>query len=439
MDKKTLYLECYSGISGDMTVAALLDLGAREEFLRSCLEALPVKEYKIAIGRTKKCGVGACDFHVILENENPHAHHHMHHAHNHVHHDHEHVHENEHHHEHTHAHEHRTFGMIRNMLRESAMPEKVKELSEKIFLVVAEAEAKVHESTVEEVHFHEVGAVDSIVDIVGAAACIVDLGIEEVIISPLHEGTGTVWCQHGRVPVPAPAVLEIVSSHKMPLVITQTQGEMVTPTGAAIAAALRTEEHLPESFVVEKIGIGAGKKEFKHANILRAMLITACENNKKKDAIEAEDKENKDTVWVLETNVDDCSGEQLGYVIENLMAAGARDASCFPIYMKKHRPAYMLQVICKKEDIDKLETIIFRETTSIGLRKYEEQRRILSRSLEQIDTTFGTAQVKVCQHKDMIFPYPEYASIEAICKQTGKNYQEVYDLIIDNWKESHGK
>lgn len=435
MKSKTLYLECYSGISGDMTVAALLDLGASEDFLRECLQTLPVDGYEIVIGRTKKCGVGACDFHVILQEEEPHEDHHHYGHHHHEPHEHEHHHG----HEHEHHHEHRTFGMIRQMIRESSLPEKVKALSEKIFLVVAQAEAKVHESTVEEVHFHEVGAVDSIVDIVGAAACITDLGIEDVVLSPLYEGCGTVWCQHGRVPVPAPAVLEISSQYQLPLVITSNQGEMVTPTGAAIAAALRTMEKLPESFMVEKIGIGAGKKDFAHANILRAMLITSEQGKKKRDVILADHTLQEDRVWVLETNVDDCSGEQLGYVIENLMAAGARDASCIPMYMKKHRPAYMLQVICKKEDIEKLETIIFRETTSIGLRKYEECRHILPRQLEQVETPWGTAQVKVCQHKEWLFPYPEYASIHEIGEKTGKSYQEIYDMVIDSWKEKHGK
>lgn len=418
MKSNTLYLECYSGISGDMTVAALLDLGASVDFMKQCLFSLPVDGYELKVGRTTKCGISACDFDVILKE-----------------HQHEHMHEGEHHHHH---HEHRTFGMIRNMIRESSMPDTVKDLSERIFLIVAEAEAKVHESTVDEVHFHEVGAVDSIVDIVAAAACIVNLGIEEVIVSPLYEGCGTVWCQHGRVPVPAPAVLEISSSREMPLVITKTQGEMVTPTGIAIAAALRTKDDLPMGFQVDRIGIGAGKKDFSHANVLRAMLITDISCKKKQDAVKADDLKHTDTVWVLETNVDDCSGEQLGYVIENLMSAGARDASCFPLYMKKQRPAYMLQVICKQEDIERMESIIFRETTSIGLRKYEEQRTVLPRYSEQIETPYGMAQVKVCQHKEWLFPYPEYASIHKICLETGRNYQEIYDCIVDEWKGLHG-
>ena len=300
---KTLYLECYSGISGDMTVGALLDLGAREEALREALEALPLKGYEIRIGRTKKCGIDACDFDVILEEEDEHlqgepvySHEHSHGEHSyadHFHEEHDHTHAQEFHehaheggthfhnhshthgpeahachHDHTHTHSpeahvhhhdhvHRHYADIMHMLDEAPLKPEVRTLAKKIFRIVGEAESRVHATPLEEVHFHETGAVDSIVDIVGAAACAVDLGITETYLSTIYEGQGHVWCQHGRIPVPAPAVAGIAAAEELDFAITNASGEMVTPTGAEIAAALRTKKGRPQSFVIRRIGMGA--------------------------------------------------------------------------------------------------------------------------------------------------------------------------------------
>lgn len=281
---KTLYLECYSGISGDMTVGALLDLGAREEALREALEALPLNGYEITIGRTKNAGIDACDFDVILEEEahehhggEAHAHEHeAEHCHDHSH-DHPHTHGPEAH-DHHHDHVHRHYADIMHMLDEAPLKPEVRALAKKIFRIVGEAESRVHACPLEEVHFHETGAVDSIVDIVGAAACAVDLGITETYVSTIYEGQGHVWCQHGRIPVPAPAVAGIAAAEELDLAITNVSGEMVTPTGAAIAAAFRTKKGLPKTFVIHKIGMGAGKKDFPHANLLRAMIIEPAMN-----------------------------------------------------------------------------------------------------------------------------------------------------------------
>ncbi|POP32084.1 nickel pincer cofactor biosynthesis protein LarC [Lactonifactor longoviformis] len=428
---KLLYLECYSGISGDMTVGALLDLGASEEVLRRELAKLPVTGYDLRVGRTKKCGIDACDFDVILRDEPSHGEHpHGHHHHGEHIHGESHMHTHEHTHEDHHAHEHRTYGDISRMLRESSLEEPVLETAKKIFHVVAEAEAKVHRMPLEEVHFHEVGAVDSIVDIVAAAVCLHDLGISRVAVSVLHEGTGTIWCQHGRIPVPAPAVLEMMARYGLPVKITENEGEMITPTGAAIAAALRTETALPERFVVKKIGMGAGKKEFAQANILRAMILETKEFSGQKGAKEGRKEDPpKESVWVLETNVDDCTGEQLGYTIEQLMDAGALDAGCFPVGMKKNRPAYMLQVICREDQRESLENLIFKETTSIGLRRYQESRRVLEREFADADTPWGTAKVKVCSHHGERYYYPEYSSVKEISKKAGISLQAAYHEI----------
>ena len=418
---KLLYLECYSGISGDMTVGALLDLGAREEILRRELAKLPVAGYELKVGRAKKCGIDACAFDVILQDESSHGEH----THGHHHHG-EHTHGDS----HTHHHEHRTYGDISRMLQESCLEEPVLEMAKRIFRVVAEAEAKVHRMPLEEVHFHEVGAVDSIVDIVAAAVCLHDLGISRVAVSVLHEGTGTTWCQHGRIPVPAPAVLEMMARYELPVKITENEGEMITPTGAAIAAALRTEVALPEQFVVKKIGMGAGKKEFAQANILRAMILETKESSGQEGSKEGRKEDTpKESVWVLETNVDDCTGEQLGYTIEQLMNAGALDAGCFPVGMKKNRPGYMLQVICREDMRESLENLIFKETTSIGLRRYQESRRVLEREFVDADTPWGTAKVKVCSHHGERYYYPEYSSVKEISKKAGISLKAAYDEI----------
>ena len=394
---KTLYLECYSGISGDMTVGALLDLGAREEALREALEALPLNGYEITIGRTKKCGINACDFDVILEEEahehhggKAHAHEHeAEHCHDHSH-DHPHTHGPEAH-DHHHDHVHRHYADIMHMLDEAPLKPEVRALAKKIFRIVGEAESRVHACPLEEVHFHETGAVDSIVDIVGAAACAVDLGITETYVSTIYEGQGHVWCQHGRIPVPAPAVAGIAAAEELDLAITNVSGEMVTPTGAAIAAALRTKKGLPKTFVIRKIGMGAGKKDFPHANLLRAMIIEPAMNglpagnaveeptrsvnadgDSQKNGSSAQKKsssdETEDEIWVLETNLDDCTGEMMGLTMELLLAAGARDVNYTPIYMKKNRPACKLEVLCKDEKVSALEEVIFHQTTAIGLR-----------------------------------------------------------------------
>ena len=336
-----LYLECYSGISGDMTVAALLDLGADQQVLLEGLESLNLPGYQLKIGRVKKNGIDACDFDVILDepehhhdhdhehhhdhdhehhhdhdhehhhdhdhehhhdhdhehhhdhdHEHEHEHHHdhehehhhdheheHHHDHEHEHHhDHDHEHHHEHHHEHDHEHHHhdhvhRNIGDIFAIIDQSKISDRAKQTAKDIFRIIAAAESKAHGIAEDQVHFHEVGAVDSIVDIVSAAICLDNLDITEAVVSDLYEGCGYVHCQHGLMPVPVPAVVNIAADNALRLRLTQTRGEMITPTGAAIAAYLSKGGKLPESFVIEKIGLGAGKKDFATANILRDFLI----------------------------------------------------------------------------------------------------------------------------------------------------------------------
>lgn len=277
---RELYLECYSGISGDMTVAALLDLGADREILDKALKSLPVSGFTTRISEVKKSGLSACDFAVLLDDAHEnhdhdmkylygHEEHHNHEGHHHrASHDHREINQESH-----HAHEHRGLPEILQIIEQADMSKHAKEIAKRIFEILAAAEAKAHGVPEKEVHFHEVGAVDSIVDIVAAAVCLDNLDITEVVVSELYEGRGVIRCQHGVIPVPVPAVVHIAEANALRLHVTDDEGEFVTPTGAAIVAAVKTKDKLPESFVIEKIGLGAGKRENHRAGILRAMII----------------------------------------------------------------------------------------------------------------------------------------------------------------------
>ena len=412
---QTLYLECYSGISGDMMPAALLDLGADEKVLSEALESLPIKGFRTEVTRVSKAGLDACDFHVILDRQHENHDHDMEylhgHSHDHSHGDHGH---------HSHDHEHRGLAEILEILCRAQITDGAREKAVRIFEILAEAEAKAHGTSIEKVHFHEVGAVDSIVDITAAAVCLDNLQIDKVIIPVLCEGSGSVRCQHGVIPVPVPAVTAVTSKYSIPLHMTDVQGELVTPTGAAIAAAIRTSARLPERFVIEKTGIGAGKREYERPSLLRAMLIRETENASAGDYI-----------YKLESNIDDCTGEALGYVMERLMKAGARDVHYTPVFMKKNRPAYQLNVICKEEDIEKLEGIIFRETTTIGIRRQKMERSVLKRQVKTVKTSLGEARIKVCFMENGMRAYPEYESVRELCRKNGLSFQETYQRIAE--------
>ena len=427
---KTLYLECYSGISGDMTVAALLDLGADREVLKESLKSLPVGGFRTEITRVKKSGLDACDFSVILEQDN--HDHDMEYLHGSEksytgHHEHSHEVNHEHHHGHTHSHEHphehRGMKEITEIIQKSEMTARAKKMAMRVFDILAQAESKAHGVPVEEVHFHEVGAVDSIVDIAAIAICMDNLDISNVIVPVLYEGTGFIRCQHGQIPVPVPAVTHIAETHKLKLKITDIQGELVTPTGAAVVAAFRTSDKLPEDFTMLKTGIGAGKRQYRCPGILRAMLIR-----------ETTDLQIKDIIWKLETDMDDCGGEMMGHVMNLLMANGAREVHYTPIYTKKNRPAYTLTVICKESEREKLENLIFSETTTIGIRRVEMERTILQREIQKKDTPVGTAIVKACTLPDgNIRYYPEYENVAELAERNQLSFRETYDRIRSYW------
>ena len=427
---KTLYLECYSGISGDMTVAALLDLGADREVLKESLKSLPVGGFRTEITRVKKSGLDACDFSVILEQDN--HDHDMEYLHGSEksytgHHEHSHEVNHEHHHGHTHSHEHphehRGMKEITEIIQKSEMTVRAKKMAMRVFGILAQAESKAHGVPVEEVNFHEVGAVDSIVDIAAIAICMDNLDISNVIVPVLYEGTGFIRCQHGQIPVPVPAVTHIAETHKLKLKITDIQGELVTPTGAAVVAAFRTSDRLPEDFTILKTGIGAGKRQYRCPGILRAMLIR-----------ETTDLQIKDIIWKLETDMDDCGGEMMGHVMNLLMANGAREVHYTPIYTKKNRPAYTLTVICKESEREKLENLIFSETTTIGIRRVEMERTILQREIQKKDTPVGTTIVKACTLPDgNIRYYPEYENVAELAERNQLSFRETYDRIRSYW------
>lgn len=489
MDEKILYLDCASGISGDMTVGALLDLGASREKLVQALDSLGVSGYHLHFGRTKKCGIDAYDFDVHLEeeehhhahehghehehshDEHDHEHHHAHsheemcehsrgdelhshehsheeelhfhehshdendhdhhHAHEHAH-DYAHSHEHEHTHDHMHPHVHRNIHDIFEIIDRLDASDRVKNLARRMFEIVAEAESKAHGIPVSEVHFHEVGAIDSIVDVISAAFCLEDLEIHRVVVSPLSEGHGFARCQHGLMPVPVPATANIAAAQGLELTLRDVEGEMVTPTGAAIAAAFRTESALPKKYQIEKIGIGAGNKDFAHANILRAMLLT----DKTVEVETGKDGHDESSMWVMEANLDDCTGEALGYAMEVLLEAGARDVWYTPAYMKKNRPAYVLHVLTAAEKREELEQLIFSCTTTIGVRRYPVERTILPREVKEIQTRYGAAKVKICKRGGVDTCYPEYESVRAICRETGKSFMEVFHGVMEDGSAS---
>ena len=445
MNHSILYLECNSGISGDMTVAALLDLGADRQILLDALSSLPLTGYSIEIKDVYKSGIRACDFNVILDHDNhdhdmDYLHGHAHsitdeHDHTHSHNlsdEHEQIHRHDHsmtvgdvhghdtdesQHIHHHHHDARNLNDITKIIQVGQLSSGAKDLALKIFQILAEAEAAVHGKTLDEIHFHEVGAVDSIVDIVAVAVCIDNLSPSGIVISALTDGKGQIRCQHGLIPVPVPAVTAIAMQNDLTLNISDVEGELVTPTGAAIAAAVRTATTLPKEFRIRRIGFGAGKRDYAATGLLRAMLLQPLS------------KDTHDTILSLETNVDDCSGEALSFTLLLLLDAGALDAFCIPIYMKKNRPACLLKVLCNPEQRAEMESIIFRNTTTIGIRIQEMQRTKLPRKIFALETPWGMADVKCCTYGNDTYYYPENDSVSRLAKQNGTGFTEMYNMI----------
>ena len=447
MSERMLYLECASGIAGDMLVAALLDLGADETAMRTALASLPVDGFEARVSRVVKSGLDACDFDVVLEHglenhdhdmdwlhgrdghehghEHEHHHHHHHDEHEHHHHhddEHEHDHHHHHHdheHEHHHHHEHRGLADIRAILDAATLTPGARKLAERAFEILAAAEAKAHGTTPDKVHFHEVGAVDSIVDIVAASVLFDSLGISAVAIPSLTDGHGTIRCAHGIVPVPVPATLNICAAEGIDLVGSSVAGELVTPTGAALAAALRTTAELPERYKVLGVGLGAGKRDYECPGVLRAMLIEPTSPSR------------EELVWRLECDIDDSSGEALGHVMGRLLETGAREVHYLPMFTKKNRPGWQLQVICTEDKIARFEQIIFADTTTIGIRRQAMQRTILPREQLRVPCELGEVEAKRVTLPDgSSRTYPEYESVAALAKEAGMSFQQAWAIAL---------
>lgn len=398
---KVLYFDCSSGISGNMALGALLEIVEDEIYLIEELKKLRLDGYRIEIFKKIKNGITGTHVEVILEEENKHSHK-----------------ESEIHHHHT----HRNLQDINKIIEESTIDEKSKELAKKIFLKVAIAESKVHNKPISEVHFHEVGAIDSIIDIVGTAILINKINPDKIIASIVNDGYGFIKCAHGTMSVPVPATSEIFASSHVKFRQIDIDTELVTPTGAAIIAELAEEFTILPAMVVNKIGWGAGTKDLEIPNILKAYVGEVQQKN--------------DNFVVMETNIDDCNGEILGYTSEKLFQNGALDVFYTPIYMKKNRPAYMLTVTCRKKDMEPLQNIIFKETTTIGIRYRFEQRTELERQMVSIETKYGNIVAKEVKRNGETYLYPEYESIKRLAEENEVPLKEIYKLkefsSIDN-------
>ncbi len=446
---KTLYLDIFSGISGDMFIGALIDLGVDPAALEKELAKLNLEGYHLHSARGQKAQISGIKFDVHLEHDHDHNHDHHHehehthadgtkhsHAHSHEHgHSHEHTHEHhDHGHEHQHAHEHehehgRNFSDIKKLIAASKLSDWVKEKSVAVFHRIAVAEGKIHGMPPEDVHFHEVGAVDSIVDIVGACVALEMLGKPRILAASVVEGTGWINCAHGRFPIPAPATLAILGARGAAVTQCNEPHELVTPTGAALLAEFVESFGPMQNLVAEKIGFGLGTRDNKtRPNVLRAVLGSSAQSSAANDW-------QTDTIAVLETNLDDINAEILGHFSEQALAAGALDVFHTPIQMKKNRPGVLLTVLCAAGDADKFTELMLRETSAFGVRRSLSERRKLQREFVTVKTSFGDVTVKVGKlNGKVIQAAPEYESCKKIADQSSVTLKAVYDAAIKNFK-----
>ncbi len=429
---KTLYLDIFSGISGDMFIGALIDLGVDAHQLGRELGKLKLDGYHLHVSRQHKSAIEGVKFDVHLADAHDH-----HHGHGHEHHhedDHEHGHE--HHHEHEHDDHHhddqRTFTQIKKLITGSKLSPWVKRKAVAVFQRIAVAEGKIHGLPPEKVHFHEVGAVDSIVDIVGACIGLEMLGKPRVLAAPVTEGTGWVKCAHGRFPIPAPATLAILGARRIGITQCDEPHELVTPTGAALLAEF-VESFAPmRGLVAEKIGFGLGTRDNKtRPNVLRAVLGRSKEETfniqHSTPNVQGNDWE-PDRVAVLETNLDDINAEILGHFVEAALAAGALDVFHTPIQMKKNRPGVLLTVLCAEAETDKFSEMILRETTAFGVRRTIAERRKLKREFVTVKTKFGPVTVKLGKLNGKVAQAaPEFESCKKLASQNRVPLKQVYD------------
>ena len=424
---KVAYLDCFSGISGDMMLGALVHAGVDTELFRRTVNALGV-EARIEVRAVNRSGISSTkvdvitteqgdDKHVVMEHD---------HHHDHDHHHHDHHHDDPHEHKHDHSHEHpvergvtgetpalrrhhgRSLHDIEKLIGNAAIEPAVRDLALRAFRLLGEAEAKIHNIPLDKIHFHEVGAVDAIVDITCTAAGCVALGVDRWLCSPVNVGGGTVQCAHGVFPVPAPATAELLKGARV--YSSGIQAELVTPTGAAILKALDVEHVAMPELTVERIGYGAGNRDPKEiANVVRVTIGEAVALS-----------EESDGVTVIETAVDDLTPEIIGYVIEQGIAAGALDVMTTPALMKKNRPGHLITALCRPEDAERISSLLLRETSALGVRMRQERRRIMQRRFETVATPWGDVRVKIGMlNGEVANVAPEYEDCRRIAQEHG--------------------
>ena len=408
---KTLYLDIFSGISGDMFLGAMIDIGVDAAVLEAELAKLSLGGYQLHVGRKTKANIEGVKFdvHLLPTKGDEHSHEHGH-SHSHSHDDNGHSHE-------------RNFADIQSLITDSSLSGWVKEKSIAVFRRVAEAEGKVHGMPPDEVHFHEVGAVDSIVDIVGGCIALELLDKPRVLAAPVTEGTGWVECAHGRFPVPTAATLEILGARGVAVNQCDEPHELVTPTGAALLAEFAESFGLMRGVTPERIGYGLGTRDMNtRPNVLRAVLGQA------EAATEAKPLDwERDTVTVIETNLDDINAEHLGHFVETALEAGALDVFHTSIQMKKNRPGVLLTVLCAEADADRFSEMILRETTALGVRRHAADRRKLRREVVTVETPLGQVRVKLGRlNGELVQAAPEYESCRAVAAKAGVPLKAVY-------------
>jgi uncharacterized protein (TIGR00299 family) protein len=430
---KTLFIDLFSGISGDMFLGAMLDLGVDFESLQRELSRLGVDGYHLHVERKTRTGIAGISFTVHLVHDDAHGHSHDHDDGHH----HGHSHGPDHFHDHPHPHgghedsENRNFEQIRGLISKSPYSDWVKEKAVAVFRRVAVAEGRVHGLPPDQVHFHEVGAVDSIIDIVGACLALEQLGRPRVLASRVIDGSGFIQCAHGTLPVPAPATLEILAARGVPIEQCSEPHELVTPTGAALLAEFVEVFGPMPALLVEKTGYGLGQRENKtRPNVLRICLATPVQSaptpfSHSHSALET------DTVAVLETNLDDINPEVLGHFVERSLGAGALDVFFTPIQMKKSRPGMLLTVLCVEKDADRFSEMILRETSSFGVRRTVAERRKLEREFVTVETLFGKVTVKLGKlGGKVVQTAPEFESCKAAAESAGVPLKAVYEAAL---------
>ena len=384
------YFDCFSGISGDMTLGALIDLGVPVQWLKDRLSSIPLGNFDIVVSPVQRHGIHAASVHVeILDNKSS-----------------------------------RNYSDIRSLIESCPLADAVKSTSLNIFKRLAEAEARIHNCPLDQVHFHEVGGVDAIVDIVGAALGLDYLGIKKIVASPIPLGKGFVTCSHGKLPVPAPATLGILEG--VPVYGAGIPHELVTPTGAAIITGLAQRFEPMPDMVIARIGYGAGQRDLEERpNLLRILLAAESELS-----ADLEGKMQEDQITIVETCIDDMNPELFGYLMDRLFADGVLDVYWIPVYMKKNRPGTMLQVLCKEDSKTTVIDRILSETTTLGVRYYSARRQLLRRDQLEVETRFGTLAVKrVKDPQGRIRHVPEYEVCRKIALEQNIPLRSVYETV----------